>query len=63
MEINDEKLSKLNKKFKSRRLINNYFIIKQFLKSQRKQHEKIELNLGPETLKFNKKWFKFYKSI
>ena len=63
MEINDEKLSKLNKKFKRKRLINIYYKIKQLLKSQGKQHEKIELNLSPETLKFYRKWIKYYQSI
>lgn len=34
MEINDEKLAKLiNKKFKRNRLINIYFIIRQFLRN------------------------------
>lgn len=41
MEINDEKLSKLNEKFKRKRLINIYYLIKQFLKSQgNKQYKK-----------------------
>ena len=64
MEINDEKLAKLNKKFKRNRLINIYFIIRQFLRNdENKQHEKILLNLGPETLKFYNKWFEYYQSI
>lgn len=64
MEMNDEKLSKLNKRFKRKRLMNIYFIIKQFLRSdENRQHEKIEFNLRPETLKFYKKWFNYYQSI
>ena len=52
---------KLSEKFKRKILINIYFLIKYFLKSQGKRHyKKIELNLSPETLKFYRKWFKFY---
>lgn len=41
MEINDEKLSVLNKKFGRKRLINIYYIIKKLLKSQgNKQYKK-----------------------
>lgn len=59
MEINDEKLFKLNQKFKRKTLINIYYIIRKLLKSQgNKQYKKIRLNLSPETLKFYNKWFK-----
>ena len=41
MEINEEKLSELNKKFGRKRLINIYYIIKKLLKSQgNKQYKK-----------------------
>ena len=48
MEIDSEKLSKLNKKFKRKGLINIYFLIRKLLKSSgNKQYKKIELNLSP----------------
>ena len=48
MEIDSEKLSKLNKKFKRKRLINIYFLTRKLLKSSgNKQYNKIELNLSP----------------
>ena len=63
-EMNDVKLSKLNKKFGRKRLVNVYYAIRKLLKSQgNKQYKRIELNLSPVTLKFYKKCFKFYQSI
>ena len=62
-EINGEKLKKLNKEFKRKRMI-NIFIIQKILESKGiEAHKKINLNLSKNTLIFYEVWWKKCNAI
>ena len=60
MNIKDDKLEKLNKKFRRKRLINIYFLIRKLLKSQ---GNKEYIKKWIKSFSNYKEWLKYYQQI
>ena len=58
MAVDEKVLEKTHKKFKRKRLINVFFLIKKFLNN----NDKIELKLS-EKLEFYNEWYDFYVNM
>lgn len=59
MAIDEKAIDKINKKFKRKRLINVFFLIKKFLTND----NKIELKLPEKTSEFYNEWYDFYVNM
>ena len=59
MAIDEKVLEKINKKFKRKRLINVFFLIKKFLNND----DKIQIKLSEKILEFYNEWYDYYIGI
>ena len=64
MGINGDKLKKLNKKLKRKRMINTNYLIRTILRELgNKNYKKIDFKISLQTLKNYEDWWNRYKSM
>ena len=64
MEINDEVMKILNKKYFRKRMISIEYLIKKLLEEMGcEKYKLISLNISPQTLEIYEKWWLDYKEL